>query len=537
MPDAFDQEPMPLPEEDHPPAEDRPQEDEQPPARGFTLRKLLAFSLALLSWGVVVALVALSLIRGHPKPTEAEDAGTTTDVQLVLFRSQARAVLGGRELQAMFGQADDAKAFKDVQNLFAGSIDQRLRFVVLAGELAGPEEALKYLERLDTIVREQGASYSANQKFQRDTLYRLYRDYQHLRYDAPSVSPADRTKLREQLEWFGELALAPAGRPAMVDGCVAIGGGPAGLGIRAQPPYPEKRQEILESSEMVSLLLMAVVAGALGGACLGFMGLIGFVILAVLGLLRSGVRTGRSPAGVYVETFALWIIAFEGLSLVAHFIPASIRLVTGGVLELCSLLVVFWPVLRGVPWKQVREDIGWTRGRQPALEPVAGISCYVMALPVVLGAILIVMAVTYLQKTYFGQEPSADNLHPSEDPTHPIVGPLMRGDLWIRLQILFLASVVAPIVEETFFRGVFYRHLREFTCKAGRVVSIAVAALVSSTIFAVIHPVPLMGMPMLVGLALGFVLAREWRGTLIPGMVAHGLHNGFLLVFNIITLS
>ena len=61
MPDAFDQEPMPLPEEDHPPAEDRPQEDEQPPARGFTLRKLLAFSLALLSWGVVVALVALSL--------------------------------------------------------------------------------------------------------------------------------------------------------------------------------------------------------------------------------------------------------------------------------------------------------------------------------------------------------------------------------------------------------------------------------------------------------------------------------------------
>ena len=35
---------------------------------------------------------------------------------------------------------------------------------------------------------------------------------------------------------------------------------------------------------------------------------------------------------------------------------------------------------------------------------------------------------------------------------------------------------------------------------------------------------------MLATLALVFALVREWRGTLLPAMVAHGLNNGLLVV-------
>jgi membrane protease YdiL (CAAX protease family) len=105
------------------------------------------------------------------------------------------------------------------------------------------------------------------------------------------------------------------------------------------------------------------------------------------------------------------------------------------------------------------------------------------------------------------------------------------------LQIFFLASIVAPIVEETMFRGVLYRHLREATRWLDPVASILISALVSSFIFAVIHPQGVLYVPVLMALALGFVLAQEWRGTLLPGIVGHGLNNGLVLLISIVMLG
>ena len=53
--------------------------------------------------------------------------------------------------------------------------------------------------------------------------------------------------------------------------------------------------------------------------------------------------------------------------------------------------------------------------------------------------------------------------------------------------------------------------------------------IVVSVIFAAIHPQGILGIPALASLALGFAIAREWRGTLIPGMIAHGLNNAVIL--------
>jgi membrane protease YdiL (CAAX protease family) len=38
-------------------------------------------------------------------------------------------------------------------------------------------------------------------------------------------------------------------------------------------------------------------------------------------------------------------------------------------------------------------------------------------------------------------------------------------------------------------------------------------------------------------LAFGFSLAREWRGTLVPAIVAHGLNNGMVGLLGMMLLS
>ena len=38
-------------------------------------------------------------------------------------------------------------------------------------------------------------------------------------------------------------------------------------------------------------------------------------------------------------------------------------------------------------------------------------------------------------------------------------------------------------------------------------------------------------------LAYSFILLREWRGTLIPSMVAHGVSNGIVMLLLISILS
>jgi membrane protease YdiL (CAAX protease family) len=87
------------------------------------------------------------------------------------------------------------------------------------------------------------------------------------------------------------------------------------------------------------------------------------------------------------------------------------------------------------------------------------------------------------------------------------------------------------------FRGVLYRHLREASARLGFVGSFLASAVLVSFIFAVIHPQGVLAVPGLAALALAFTLVREWRGTLIPGMVAHAVNNGVLMLLVLLTLG
>ena len=93
------------------------------------------------------------------------------------------------------------------------------------------------------------------------------------------------------------------------------------------------------------------------------------------------------------------------------------------------------------------------------------------------------------------------------------------------LFVVLTACVAAPIVEETMFRGVLYRHLRDLTGGWQRWISIGFACLLNALIFASIHPQGALGIPMLMTLAIGFSLVREWRDSLFGPILMHGLNN------------
>jgi membrane protease YdiL (CAAX protease family) len=103
-------------------------------------------------------------------------------------------------------------------------------------------------------------------------------------------------------------------------------------------------------------------------------------------------------------------------------------------------------------------------------------------------------------------------------PENPIAEVLMNAS-GINLVLLFgLMTIWAPVVEETLFRGVLYRDLRGWA-------PVAVAVLISGLWFGLMHGYAgLMLMPVIV-IGFCFGVLREWRGSIVPTVVAHAVHN------------
>jgi CAAX protease family protein len=105
--------------------------------------------------------------------------------------------------------------------------------------------------------------------------------------------------------------------------------------------------------------------------------------------------------------------------------------------------------------------------------------------------------------------------------------------------VLIFAAVVAPVVEELFFRGFLFGLYR-------RRQPVWVAYLASSLLFTLLHLMPgQMNLPQMAGLSVGiFLLAMllAWlyqrTGSLYPGMVAHAVNNATgLILFYVFRLS
>jgi membrane protease YdiL (CAAX protease family) len=433
------------------------------------------------AWLVILGLIGFLLWRNH----QAAQERPVRYPALVEMQARYLVALGGSP--ALYSQA---------RTLDRGPFGERLRFVVVAGELAGPGEARERLRALEAAVAGGDVPPpTPEQQRLANILDRLY-----LGREAPGkkpmpVTPAEQEELRQRLGWFGDLALTPNGSPESE---------------RERVLAPARRTMFVLGGYFLLLLLMGFAGFVLGVVLL---------VLWLLGRLRGGLRVGSPYGGVYAETFAAYMLLFFGLSYTLGNlrVRADLRPLLSGGVALGALAALAWPVLRGVPWRQVRADVGWTLGRRPALEPFVGAGCYLAALPLLLVGLVIYFILSSVLK-HLGV--------PVEEPGHPIIDEVVYGGWGARLQLLIDACVVAPLVEETMFRGVLYRHLREATARARAWASVLFSAVVASTVFAIIHPQGLLFAPALAGLAVAFSLVREWRGTLVPPTIAHGINNG-----------
>jgi membrane protease YdiL (CAAX protease family) len=96
-----------------------------------------------------------------------------------------------------------------------------------------------------------------------------------------------------------------------------------------------------------------------------------------------------------------------------------------------------------------------------------------------------------------------------------------ESDTLLIVGFALLAIVCAPIAEEFFFRGFFYRALRSR-------MSVLVAALADGVIFGLIHydgPKSLASLPVLATLGFIFCLVYEKTGTLYSTIALHSLNN------------
>ncbi len=471
----------------------------------------------VIAWIVIVLVAGLVVVPQFLKdkvPQPDEKPGEGDRVSLMLLQMNARLIVGAAEMTG--SQADRSKLLQQAQALNVGPPAERFRYVVIVGELGSPAEAERQLEDLRQQMTQYQVKLSPELMRVRDSLGNMYKDYAAERWDAPSVKPEEKQLLVSELGWYGKLALAPP-----------------------KSPDTEARDAAVGSARRTLVVLICAGLGIILLALGGFVGLVIFLVFLFTGGLQRGIRTGLNYGGIYAETFAVWMTLFVAMSLaLAVLTRGEEKLLYSGAVFLVSLVALAWPVIRGVPWRQVREDVGLNWGRLPPVEPFVGIGTYIMALPILAIGLVFTLILISIQASLVGQPATAENpFAPVQFPSHPVIQYLAGPDWAGKLQVLLLGSVCAPLIEETMFRGVLYRHLREATHHAGLFGSLAVSALISSFVFAVIHPQGIVAVPLLMSLAIAFCLAREWRGSLVPSMVAHGLSNGLVFLFIMLVMG
>jgi membrane protease YdiL (CAAX protease family) len=442
--------------------------------------------LTILSWFIIVVATGVLMIMAAEKPDAADPQPSSgADPTLVI---EGRIVLAQEALAPGTGMA----AFEKIDH--SNSPDRRLRLAGLAAAIGGPEAGHEIVTQVQAGLTALGLVPTQFQASAIDGLDRVF---------AGTASAATLESVRTQLGWFGELA------------------------ILASQDGGEGQQSELEGQFGEAMTMMfAMVAGLLIFAGVGVLGLvllsIGIVKVAK-GQLMSRLTAGSKHEGVYAETFVLWLVVFQIIMILGAVFAGDVAKTYAMSVSIVgfflSLGVLAWPVVRGIPWTVVRADIGWTSGGGLCKEFGCGLLGYACAVPIAVIGMLITLLLILLAAPTDGVAAAS----------HPIVDELAGGGWGVRIQVLLLASVAAPIVEETMFRGVLYRQVRMAAGQWAPWLSVAAAAGVTSLVFAMIHPQGVLAVPALMSLAIAFSLAREWRGSLIAPMVMHGVSNGAVM--------
>lgn len=465
---------------------------------------------ALPWWLALVSLVALIFALQSFNAAPPEVLPDPARVSSPILKVYARYMLGVDRLMRTWGPSGTPgtngqllEALATIEQSAEHLID-RIRVVPIIGEFAGSAEALA---RLDEIDQELADDPSIDQGF-RDDAALLRSIYTADAGTPPDIDPARADLFLKRHEWFARLALAH--------------------GIDASDP----RRDALEvegartMAFLVGFLIMLILIFLASGVL--------FLLAAVLGgtnrirpalLAPPAVERSHAPLrarNALLESFVLFLLGFIAMSIVGGAIAAASGIDPSMALVWLLPLVALWPLRRGMNWTQLRHAMGWTRGKGIAIEALCGVAAHLAGLPLVgLGLLLslLIIAIT------------------GNDASHPIAGEIDLSHPLAIVGLFCMTTLWAPIVEETFFRGALYGHLRRVNTLARRPIPVILASLITGLVFAVIHPQGVGGVPVLAALGMNFCFMREWRGSLVAPMTAHALHNAFITIVLIVFLA
>ncbi|MGH7244897.1 MAG: CPBP family glutamic-type intramembrane protease [Phycisphaerales bacterium] len=386
---------------------------------------------------------------------------------------------------------------------------ERVREAIVHAEILKGEDGVKEAERLFQEMESEFADRPDRlaRKLEEDEQQRIDAaklDIAALRQvyagEAKSLSDDQRQRLVERHGWFAKLALT-YGYPET---------------------DPERATLLAGGGALIGGVLLICAAGLIA-----VMGGIGCSIAMVVFIATGKIRrrfVAPAPGGSFGwEILAVFLLAFLGFKVVATLVgviasrsgslPSWFAYVALGGQWLVAL-AIFFPMLRGVKFGEYRRLVGWTAERGVFREIGAGIFGYLAGLPIVFGALLFSLLLNLLTHLWSGKD-----VEPPENPILEIAG---RGDMILLVLLFTLATIWAPIVEETVFRGGVFRAMRAH-------MGFVLAAIASALIFGFMHgyPVQLLGPVIAIGFV--FALIREWRGSIIGPMVAHFLNNATIL--------
>ena len=466
--------------------------------------------LEALSWLIIAAIIVLKGVMpafvAKELPPEGFSESSALESQIVKLQGQM--VLAA---SAMSGDQNPELLVEQIKPLETGSVGQRQRAVILFGVVCDSAQARSSLKRLEEAASEYGIPFSDEQLRTNSILEGLFESVVPGEDQFGELSADEETFLREQLGWFGELAIA-----------------------RTQGDDKSQWSEVLNSS---MLKLVIVIAFMSIGGLLALLGIIGLILCIVsfckgrLHLLRP-----RHGGGVYVETFACWLVLFLVFNEILVGLAVRIELpILGSVIGFfLSLVALYWLILRGMTWADAMRQIGLHRGAGWWRELFAGMAGYAMMLPILVVGVIGVLLLTVLQKSLSS---SKNPFVVESNGAHPIVGMFENASIPELILVFAVACVAAPIVEEITFRGVLYRGLRDQTGRRSALGSIAISGLVSGFIFAAIHPQGWVAIPALGAIGFAMALAREWRGSLIAPMVMHAINNTVVMTVMVLMLG
>ena len=462
-----------------------------------------------LAWIAIVGVTLTIFLQIGKSREKRKEETVATKGAMMQINATAKSMVGMPELIRRLKVDTPVPNSPLGEQAEVGSLEQRYGIVLLENELADAKSASDLLATIDDQVEEEGYQPTTNQTRLREIVGALLDQYSNQQWDTSTIVEADRTFLVDQLGWVGELGLTPNDSPNV-----------------------QGRQKLMDEAVKTAVALLSMFGLGSFALLLGLGGFITFCVMAGRKTLAGHYSVQSHRAHLYLETFAIWMVLF-------FTIPYAIALVAArGEMELSpeadtiislsvffgSLIVLVWPMINGVPVSTIRKDIGWTIGN-PIKEIGAGIVSYVSMLPLMgLSLILVFILSIVMGGVSGGGEGSP--FAPIGGDGHPIQEEVASGNSSVWIGVFLLACVAAPIVEETVFRGIFYRYLRDTgSSKWTRHGCIVFACLVNGFIFAAIHPQGIIGIPILMTLAIGMSLAREWRESLIAPMTMHAINN------------